>query len=284
MNSRVERYRYEEENNIPSRSEKNKELYNTLDLNDFSKYRPDNNVRVLNSQGKSIDIEKIKKYVMSQEESTDKKIENIVVNKKAERHIIAPEEEKEYDINSVLEKAKAGRELYYEDEKYKKLRDTQYDILNSLNIDSSETDYDSMDFNTEEQTLIDLINTVSIQKSKDNNKEIDMFDELKGPASEEKTNPITEENNIITKEIKEEINNAQKEEADSDKKNGFLNNMDNSFYTNSMTFGKSDFEGFEELEKNVRKNNVLMKLGIFLLIILLIVTVFVILKYVLNIF
>ena len=51
-----------------------------------------------------------------------------------------------------------------------------------------------------------------------------------------------------------------------------------------MSFSKEDFEGFEELEKNVKKNNNMVKVGIGILVILALATIFVVLKYVLNLF
>ena len=34
-----------------------------------------------------------------------------------------------------------------------------------------------------------------------------------------------------------------------------MSDLDKSFYTNSMTFSKDDFEGFDELEKSVKKSS-----------------------------
>ena len=51
-----------------------------------------------------------------------------------------------------------------------------------------------------------------------------------------------------------------------------------------MAFSKDDFEGFEELEKTVKKNNNMVKTSIVLLSLLAVATVIVILKYVLNLF
>ena len=51
-----------------------------------------------------------------------------------------------------------------------------------------------------------------------------------------------------------------------------------------MSFSKEDFEGFDELEKTVKKNNKMVKLGIVALVLLALATIFIVLKYVLNLF
>ena len=58
--------------------------------------------------------------------------------------------------------------------------------------------------------------------------------------------------------------------------------LDNSFFTSSMSFSKEDFEGFEELEKSVKKNNALTKVMLGLLVLFIIITLVVITNYVFN--
>ena len=297
MNSRVERYHYEETTEeVPSRVAKNQELYDDISASDFSKMKPNDNVKVIETSGNRIDLDKIKRYIEnSNEEETQSK--SVVVkddiDSLPQKDIF--EEEKIYDINSVLELAKEKKESYYEDEKHKKLRDTQYDILSKINLydekDPDEEEQEKIELNTDEQTLIDLINTVTKKKE-------DLLEELtKGDENTIVTSPIKEEKtneNIVTDAIKEITESKPIEEPKEEKKveetqtmtqtNTMVKNLDKSFYTNSMSFSKEDFEGFEELEKNVKKNNNLVKLSIFILILLALATIFVILKYVLNVF
>lgn len=61
-----------------------------------------------------------------------------------------------------------------------------------------------------------------------------------------------------------------------------VSNIDKSFYTNSISFNKTDFEGFEDLEKSEKKSSILAKIGIVLIIIVLLATVFLILNSVLE--
>ncbi len=295
MDSRVEKYRYEEEvTEVPSRVAKNQKLYDNLGMPDFSQMKPNDNIKVIETSGNRIDLEKIKKYIdMNVEEEA--KTRSVVVKEEItdipQENIF--EEEKDYDINSILEKAKENKETYYEDEKHRKLRDTQYDILSKIKVydeeEKTEEDKTEVELNTDEKTLIDLINTVTKNKT-------DLLEELrKGTEDTIVTAPITEETNdkIISdviksyKEEKEEPIEENKEETvlkPLDEDNTSIKNLDKSFYTNSMTFSKEDFEGFEELEKNVKKNNTFVKVGIVILVLLAIATILVILKYVLNVF
>ncbi len=304
MDSRVEKYRYENEidNEVPSRVEKNQSLYNNIDMSQISRIKSNDNIKVIENSPKTIDIEKIKKYIESNIEEEPTRRSVVVkddISSKTSNNLF--EEKRVYDINSVLERAKEKRETYYEDEKYKKLRDTQYDILSKIEMYDSKEEEEKIepDFNTDEKTLIDLINTVTINKRKD-----DMLSELRGNENTIVTNPIDEEQNDeyinkvvekqkndenVNKNIDEVQNNAtmsleeMSKEKNGEIQNTIVKNLDKSFYTNSMSFSKEDFEGFEELEKTVKKNNSLVKVSIIVLILLALATIFIVLKYILNI-
>lgn len=285
MNSRVEKYGYEEEiTEIPSRVAKNQKLYNDISMSDFSKMKPNDNVKVIETSTSRIDLEKIKKYIENNNE-TEIQSRSVVVkediNTIPQKNIF--DEEKIYDINSVLEIAKEKKESYYEDEKHKKLRDTQYDILSKIKLydeEEPEEKEDLIELNTDEKTLVDLINTVTKKKE-------DLLDELKkGNENTVVTAPIKDEKNseILTEAIKENSKEDKTDLKELDETNTEIKTLDKSFYTNSMSFSKEDFEGFEELEKNVKKNNTMVKIGIFMLVLLALITIFVVLKYVLNLF
>jgi hypothetical protein len=61
-----------------------------------------------------------------------------------------------------------------------------------------------------------------------------------------------------------------------------VSTIDKSFYTNSMTFNKSDFEGFEELEKNAKKTSTFAKITIAVIVVMLLVTIFLIVNFVFD--
>ena len=172
------------------------------------------------------------------------------------------EEEKDYDLVSVLEKAREKREIDYEKERYKKLRDTQYDILKNLNIkERPKPEIDEEKFNTQERTLIDLINTVAINKN--NN---DLLSEL-SEGDDETTGSIDEESNNedLKALIKEEIDKDKTKEVPKENEDENIQNLDNSFYTISLNFSKDDFEDFNDVEESGGRG-IVAKIGIILLI------------------
>lgn len=286
MNSRLDRYSELNENEkLPSRTAKNQKIYKDLNDFEFSSVRTNSNVKVLDESPREINIEKIKKYIISLNDDIPRRKVNILQEEPTQSFEEPKEvENKVYDINSVLEKAKQGREQDYEQNRYKKLRDTQYDILSKIKIyDKEEKPQFEEEFNTDERTLIDLINTVTIQKEKES-----LLSELEGSDDTKVTSHIDEESK--SSELKREIENqiqTKKEEKDLEDTNTTkdiqINKIDKSFYTNSMSFSKNDFEVFEELEKAVKKNSNLVKIGILFLIILGLATILVIMKFVFNI-
>ncbi|NLC48114.1 MAG: hypothetical protein GX758_01970 [Tenericutes bacterium] len=314
MSSRMQKY----ENNVDnlmSRTARNKDVYNSLDLNELSRIKTNDNVSVISDAQKEIDLEKIKKYVSSINDETQEKRNRITLElPEEEEHEVKEQEEKDYDINSVLERARDKRESDYESERHRRINNTQYEILKSIQIESEkihEKDDDITgpidELNTEEKTIVDLIQTIA--KSNKNSKKEDIFKDLMG--DEENTvvmAPIDEEieNDNIRKELEnltEELNDIKKplsnlseellvekeklkEQIDKEYKSDELppkvSNVDKSFFTNSLTFSKNDFEGFEELEKNVKKSNMFTRIAIAIIILILLATIFVILNYVLE--
>lgn len=333
MNSRMERYNFNYEDDTPSvdspsRVQRNNPLYQDIKNSDLSRVRSDDNVRVIDNAGKTIDIDKIRRYVTEISEQPRSRRKSVFVPVQENvRHDESELKPKDYDLNSVLEKAKQSREIDYDRERYKKLRDTQYDILSKLDMyqtnEEKEEDVLTMeDFNTEEKTLIDLINTVTIH-----NGDVNLLEELMAEDGEETTLPIKEEakrddfrsefneehedygnttvSNLLesisndpeiansplisTKPIKKEDSNIQFDNNIGVSQTQELVNLkgkevkaDNSFYTSSMSFSKEDFEGFDELEKSVKKNGVITTIIVVFFVILIIVSLVVILNYVLK--
>ena len=290
MNSRMERYNETLDEISETRTSKNKELYDTISNGEFSRVKTNSNFKVIETNGNNIDMEKIKKYIANLNQKPVAKRENLFTEIREEEVKEEKVEPRDYDINSVLEKARQGREINYERDRYKKLHNTQYDILNQLKM-YEKKDYEESEleeFNTDERTLIDLINTVTIHKD-----DMGLLDELKS-KDEENTEvvppmkPDIDKEDLkkeIIKEIEENEKNKELEktqELKNLKEKESVSDIDKSFYTNSMTFSKEDFEGFEELEKSVKKNNVLVVVSLIVLIISILGTMVVIANYVFN--
>lgn len=285
-----------------SRVSKNDSLYNQIKTTDLSRVRTSSNIKVIENSGKTIDLEKVRKYIEENKSkpTIQRKILNVEEPKKEEPEKL--EETKEYDILSVLEKAKRNREIDYEKERYKRLRDTQYDILSKIKMyeqeESKKDAYLTEELNTEERTLVNLINTITIHKGEE-----DLLGELMGGKTSEITLPIEKEkeNATFEKTIEKELQTEElrtnlalaernleetKEQDDLEKTKELVelkdkrNELDKSFFTNSMTFSKEDFEGFEELEKSVKKNSVLTRIMLAFVVIIIIISLVIITNYV----
>lgn len=319
MNSRMEKYGDEPIENM-SRSARNRKIYSSIDFDDISSIRTNNNVSVISDAEKEIDIEKIKKYINSINEEKIEKRKRISLELPQEEHEeITKEEERDYDINSVLERARDKRTTDYEVDRHRKLNSTQYDILKNIKIkDDTEHEIDTTDktddLNTQEKTIVDLIQTISINSknskddllqdlisnnentvvmapiNEDTNKEAlkeelenmtQDLEKIKQPLNDLTQDLILEKEKLkdlsmLTDKIDEEEN---EEENDS---NTTTSQIEKSFFTNSTSFSKKDFEGFEDLEKDMKKSSAFTKIAIFLIILMLLGTIFIILNYVLD--
>ena len=279
MSSRMDRYNNEVEENVSSRVNKNTSLYEDIKRSSFTRVSNNDNIRVIESSGKTIDINKIKKYILENKEEPRVRKIITVPEEKVETNNV-PEEKKVYDINSVLEKARKSRELDYENERHKKISEQGYNVLNKLKeYEKEEESYEEDELNTEERTLVDLINTVTVHKG-----EVNLLEELMSTdKDEEVTSPIKEEQekSSILKEIQSKKLEEEKEKTQElvnlKKK---INDIYKSFYTNSMSFSKEDFEGFEELEKSVKKSGRFATIGIVLLCLASLATLVVIANYI----
>ena len=319
MNSRMEKYGDEPIENM-SRSARNRKIYSSIDFDDISSIRTNNNVSVISDAEKEIDIEKIKKYINSINEEKIEKRKRISLELPQEEHEeITKEEERDYDINSVLERARDKRTTDYEVDRHRKLNSTQYDILKNIKIkDDTEHEIDTTDktddLNTQEKTIVDLIQTISINSknskddllqdlisnnentvvmapiNEDTNKEAlkeelenmtQDLERIKQPLNDLTQDLILEKEKLkdlsmLTDKIDEEEN---EEENDS---NTTTSQIEKSFFTNSTSFSKKDFEGFEDLEKDMKKSSAFTRIAIFLIILMLLGTIFIILNYVLD--
>lgn len=279
MSSRMDRYNNEVEENVSSRVNKNTSLYEDIKRSSFTRVSNNDNIRVIESNGKTIDINKIKKYILENKEEPRVRKIITVPEEKVETNNV-PEEKKVYDINSVLEKARKSRELDYENERHKKISEQGYNVLNKLKeYEKEEESYEEDELNTEERTLVDLINTVTVHKG-----EVNLLEELMSTdKDEEVTSPIKEEQekSSILKEIQSKKLEEEKEKTQElVNLKQKINDIDKSFYTNSMSFSKEDFEGFEELEKSVKKSGRFATIGIVLLCLASLATLVVIANYI----
>ncbi len=225
METRIDKYN---ESRSMSRVAKNSDLYKEINDSALDNFSVRSNATVIGNQEKEIDVEQIKKILDKRYNSAPKR-KSIRIEPQEEVSRISVDDTKEYDLTKVLEKAKDEKVETYEEIRAKKLRNTQYDILNNLNLDVKEdTEEKKID---PEENLMNLINTITINeaKKKESVKEdidpLDILTDLKGEDNTQVYDSITSVTTIT--EVKE---NKDKEEV-----------IDNSFYTDNL-FKKKDFE------------------------------------------
>lgn len=245
MKSRMERYTNEYDET--QRTAKNQDLYEEIYNNNV----PSSNVTVLANESE-IDISKIKELVENREGYNRlKKYQEIIktdpiLEEDKDYDIYEDIDNKIYDINMILEDAKLKRGVP-EREKYRNLRNTQYNILSNLNL-KEEVEEEQMDteFFTQDKTFKKLKDETEEEQDddEDDTTSKDLFDDLKGLG-----------NTILTEAINpEQAKEASKEETD-----------EKEFYTNHLSFTKEDFEGFQNLHTTIKKNNKLIKVLITIL-------------------
>ena len=229
METRIDKYN---ESRSMSRVAKNSDLYKEINDSALDNFSVRSNATVIGNQEKEIDVEQIKKILDKRYNSAPKR-KSIRIEPQEEVSRISVDDTKEYDLTKVLEKAKDEKVETYEEIRAKKLRNTQYDILNNLNLDvKADTEEKKID---PEENLMNLINTITINeaKKKESVKEdidpLDILTDLKGEDNTQVYDSITSVTTIT--EVKEkEKENKDKEEV-----------IDNSFYTDNL-FKKKDFE------------------------------------------
>ena len=240
MASRMERYYNGEE-----RSKKNQSLYDEISTN--GNYTNIEGVVDI-SNSNEINIENIKElidgsYNTKHSKPVEKKeIKNTRVERK--------EEEKNYDIKDVLNKAKNSHSE--KDLKYRNLKKKQIKILKELK-----------DEHPEDEKIDELMNTLALGNSFED--DLGIFDDLKSNTMVgEEASSIKEVLNSAKDESSSgEINVTQvnidnKESEEKTEKKEEID-LDNSFYTSSFIISDEDLEELKNLDKNLKKNNKLIK-------------------------
>ena len=258
MSSRMNKY-YEEpeiERVSNSRFHRNEELYKEINKSELNNFSVKSNATILGENDNEIDVEKIKKIL-------DTKYREMPQRKSIRLEEITETEEekeitKEYDINVILEKAKEEKKDNYEEERLKKLRNTQFDILKNLDLEK----YKDNDEDLEEDNLKDLINTIHYNENKNKNTALDILSDLKGSDDTEVLDGLKDEISCI-KENDSNITDTK---------------MINSFYTSSNALKSKDFEDIEDFAKDIDSNNLFIKIVIAIIVLVFLIGVVLIVK------
>lgn len=276
MNTRENKY----SNNVGmSRVAKNNDLYKQINNSELDNFNVRSNATVIGNQEREIDVEQIKKILDKRYNSAPKR-RSIRIEERPHENIISDEPTKEYDLTKVLEKAKDEKVETYEENRAKKLRNTQYNILSNLNVDGEEKEEVKA---TPEENLMNLINTITINEAKkleeknSNSNDIDPLDILSDLKGDDDTQVYESMETEVTKitEIKEKEkeNNNQITEV----KNKNQEKLDNSFYTSNL-FKKNDFEDDNKDFVDDEKIGIGFKILIVLVVVTFLVGLFLFLK------
>ncbi len=174
-----------------SRAKRNQELYKEVSNLDLKEFDLNSNVSVIGENTDNISLDEIKdilseKYKESPRNKSFGDTDEIALPK------INLDETREYDINAILEKAKDSKESSYEEDRLKKVRSTQYDILKTLDIMNNEEEVeDDIEFGEkptdrrpapeneqEESKLHDLIDTITAKELIDNESNLEVTGEM----------------------------------------------------------------------------------------------------------
>ena len=270
MKTRVEKYKNDNENYIPKRTRKNEQLYEEIKDSELENFSIGMNAKVIGENPNQIDIDKIKEILEKNYQDPPKRRSIEITKEEESLEQLELEKTREYDINAILEKAREEKEVDYQEERLKKVRDTQYDILKNLDLDDNKAKASSKKTKDE---LLELINTIELneyqkkqkakQQSSDDLDPLDILSDLKGndgtvvvEAQDFEKEMATFEMKMNTKEEKMELPKEELKVVVEEDKEKTSEDIDKSFYTDSMTFNKDDFDSFTDVDA---KGSVLVK-------------------------
>lgn len=259
MSSRMEKYHNKNEKPLESRTKRNKKLYQEINNNEIQGYDINSNVSVLDVPGNEIDVEKIKEILEKRYKNPIKR-KSIQIDDHEEVEEV-PYETKDYDLSKILEKARESQQIDYSKERLKKLRDTQYDILNKLNLEKPE-ELEEEVTSEAEKALMTMIETITSKEKKsvqtDTSKELELFSDLQGDDGTIVVPPITEEQKI-------EYEKTMKQELKENKP------LENSFYSGNLKVEAKDFEDFADLKNEINTNSTTIKILVILFSIIILI-------------
>ena len=255
MATRMEKY-YRRNSSNSKRSERNQELYK--DIYDSSSYSNIEGIATI-EKNNEIDITKVKKMLKNREEYKRQKEVSRLINKPQKEEIYKQplqreslEDTRNYDIRDILDKAKDEKKV---EDKYHNIDNTSYDILKKIKDKK-----DLFKTRDNEEDLKDLIDTITsgsnVDKMGDKELSLELLDDLKAKDDDDE---VTKENEAIKNILREVKEEAKKESTTSD--------LDNSFFTSSLSFKEDDFEQLNNLNNNLMKNNILLKILVLIVLI-----------------
>ena len=291
MPSRMDRYRQEDELETERRSRKNQELYENIGKN--TKYT--NFTDVTNANAFDIGDAK-KKYQTREGYHKMKEYGEVISEPKVKRelddfnYLYKDHENKIYDINSVIAEAKKNRVEKDALEEKRKLKNTNYNILASLNPEELEKyRKEKIERNRPDEgelrDLIDTITSKTLAGELDQKTSVDLLsdlmatsaiDRIEAPEKEEDIKDTAELETTLEDITEEEKLSLSKEILDKDQidkvnklkgteKGSIMDESDTDFYTRSMDLSDKDFDFDDEFQE--KKMPIAIKIILILLVI-----------------
>ena len=269
MARRMDRY-YQTNSENNKRSRRNASLYDSIYDDDIEYSNIEGIARI--EKTNEIDINRIREMLRKEEEKQTRKTFQPIVRSEIEHKELTELEHKEdrnYDLKDILTKAKEEKKDEEKD-KYRNLKNTQYNILKNIKLDDEIGKVKKAEETKEKlKELIDTItNNSLLNELADKDLSLELLEDLK-------SNTATIDQGSIKKILDEEkAKEEQKNEKKDDEKESTLTKgLDKSFFTSSLNFSDEDFEELRELGSTYRKNSILIKVLIILVVIALIVMV-----------
>lgn len=294
MQSRMEKYN--NQGTFTSRVEKNKALYEEVKNSSINDFNVDDNTTVLDNNSSRIDAGNLRNLLDSDYiDNTPKRRSIVIENNVGEEEKI--QDTKEYDINVILKKAKEGKDINYNKERLKSVRQTQYEILNNLDLTKqTEPDDYHKKKKVDEDNLMELINTITALELKNRTQKkddevsqaLDLFDDLNEEVEEEPIKAKELQEKVVEKHEEKQVEKETipKVEAKPELKKVSVPEEEthDEHVTKTLSKLNIDMDSYDEFGDVVKgdKSTFILKVMIFLVIVLLIIGIIFILNNMLN--
>ena len=240
MGSRMDKYEFDTEK-IPRRTERNKYLYESNEVDDYEKFDINSNVSVLKNNAREIDVDQIRDILDKKYRDNIPQRKSIDIPKYEEPTIpVDDEDTKEYDINNVLSKAKEDRVVDYDTMRLNKTAKTD-ELVDKINEKYGEDRHSK-----EEQELRELIDTITNLELKSQKQNADLLGLADDTTIIEEPKEEKTSTGIVPKKLEEE------------------------FYTGNLTVNDDDFDDFSDMQKDIKSNSIFIKVLVFIVILALI--------------
>lgn len=294
MSTRMDKYK-DEYNNSEKRTERNQKIYSKVKDEDIDGLSLTNNISIIDTNTDNLDINRLRELL-------DERYKKNTAAEKTERDTDVSEEEvedtKEYDLKKVIDEVRRNKSSDYDHDRFKKLREDEYEILSSLNIEKTESQ-ETENMTPEETNLMNLIKTVTVNENaqKNANEGLDLLDDLKATDESDILEPLPMEDEpnpepsdidtetgkkptlleelertkqISKTEIMEKLEHplSHTEIVEMPIAEEKVQPVENTFYTGSLTIKDSDLDDFKDLEREINSNNILVKILVFIAVLI----------------